>query len=135
MRARLGSFTNPWGAASNTLFAMPKLDFVGDKLHDWFGFGKKKTGDLAEGEKLHKQLFPGISKAEERDMMMGSMTKEGKYTPSIVDKTLGSISQKYESGKGGAGRGRGAGCRGVRCQYPLGWSACHYRHADGCDRA
>jgi hypothetical protein len=76
---------------------------VWDKGTELLGFGGGKSlGSLDEGEKAHKALFPGTSKGEEQDMMMGGY-KKGKYTPSIIDKAVGAVSQKYESGKSGAG--------------------------------
>jgi hypothetical protein len=34
VRPRIGTFTNPWGAVSNPIFAQPKVRFVGDSLSD-----------------------------------------------------------------------------------------------------
>lgn len=58
------------------------------------GLGEKPMVNLEESDKLHKQMFPGMSTAEEKDMIMGSVSKEGKYSPFIKDKVGNEKAQK-----------------------------------------
>lgn len=82
-------------------FFSPVTDFLGITDSEDKKYSPNLGGDLKEGENLEKQILSKSSKARENDLMMGSVDKQGKYSPYIVDKSLGSLSAKFESaGKG-----------------------------------
>jgi hypothetical protein len=70
------------------------------KIKGFLGFGDEEKGP--DVSRVSKELMPETTKSLEKEEMMGSIDKSGKYSPSIVDKTLGSISAKYESGNRGS---------------------------------
>lgn len=65
------------------------------------------TSPLSQEETMAKEILaekmPATTKIAEKNEMMGSEDKSGKYSPFIVDKALGDTVKHFESGKAGAG--------------------------------